>query len=202
MAAAEASTASRVGEAGTIMGETGRAGTSRGGDLPGRSTGGTGRIGAGRGQRHGVAHGRRQRRSAEHTVPPEFAGGRVQPRRRTTAANAAKPDSNQPSGDRRYCAASVTSPHGCQMTWKSARWLDHGRLPRIRADAQPHDASNDSQMILSFTEHPLTVACLGQLGTNQPARGLPSPASCRPQRQEQHRSGASSSRCLMRRRDS
>ena len=117
-------------------------------------------------------------------------------------SDAAKPDSKQPSGDRRYCAASVTSPHRCQTSWKSARWLGHGRLPRIRADAQAHDASNDSQMILSFTERPLTVSSLGQLGTNQPARGLPSLASCRPQRQEQHRSGASSSRCLMRRRDS
>jgi hypothetical protein len=59
--------------------------------------------------------------------------------------------------------------------------LGHGRLPRIRADvqrgleaqvppAQTHDAPNDSQMILSFTGHPLTVARLGQLGTNQPAR--------------------------------
>src|ERR1700674_1967597 len=83
--AAEASTASRVGEAGTIMGETGRAGTSRGGGLLGRTTGGAGRIGTGRGQRHGVALGRRQRRSAGNTVPPEFAGGRVQPGRRTTA---------------------------------------------------------------------------------------------------------------------
>src|ERR1700730_10697054 len=68
------------------------------------------------------------------------------------------------------------SPHGCQ-TWKSARWPSatgacHGSVQTCSAarhlgPAGPdHDAPNDSQMILSFTELPPTVACLGQLGTN------------------------------------
>jgi hypothetical protein len=97
-------------------------------------------------------------------------GGAPQP------PDAARPDVKQPSGDRRYRAPSHESPWTPDMEERTVA-LGHGRLPRIRADVQrgskprfrrprTHDAPNDSQMILSFTGHPLTVACLGQLGTN------------------------------------
>jgi hypothetical protein len=116
-------------------------------------------------------------------------------------SEAAKPDSKQPSGDRRYCAASVTSPQG--VPDMEERTVARPRAPAtdpcsraagLEAQALPaqtHDASNDSQMILSFTNtRSPSRAWVNWAQTKRP-EGFPSLASCRPQRQEQHRGGAS-----------
>ena len=101
VAAAEASTASRIGEAGTTVGEIGRAWTSRGAGLFARSTGGAGRIGMGAdrgmgslaGGASGALQGTRFLLSSQAAVSSR--GGAPRP------PDAARPDVKQPSGDRR-----------------------------------------------------------------------------------------------------